>query len=193
LLDLRVGERLGYGMALALVIVAQQIVTVDMIPISNHGLWIDRFIGWSFYWVIFGLVESVFVGYCYFLRQRDEDIDGVVKDANHVVKDNDASSSSNNDDAKQQPLPSMAGSESGSASQMPEEDAPLKKSSRHSSDSALLAIPHPRWRVSFLHTIPLRGLDHFFFFFCLITYTAFVLAMFLTIPKWGSNIPEPWD
>ena len=72
LLDLRVGERLSYGMALALVVVAQQIATGGTIPISNERLWIDKFIGWSFYWVIVGLVESVFVGYLYFLRQDVE-------------------------------------------------------------------------------------------------------------------------
>ncbi|CAB9516021.1 Neuronal acetylcholine receptor subunit alpha [Seminavis robusta] len=69
LLDLRVGERLSYGMALALVVVAQQIATGGMIPISNERLWIDKFIGWSFYWIILGLVESVAVGYLYFFRK----------------------------------------------------------------------------------------------------------------------------
>lgn len=69
LLDLRVGERLSYGMALSLVVVAQQIATGGMIPMSNERLWVDKFVGWSFYWVIVGLVESVFVGYLYFLRQ----------------------------------------------------------------------------------------------------------------------------
>jgi hypothetical protein len=45
LLDLRVGERLGYGMALALVVVAQQIVTGDLTPVSNKRLWVDKFVG----------------------------------------------------------------------------------------------------------------------------------------------------
>lgn len=69
LLDLRVGERLSYGMALALVVVAQQIATGGLVPVSNERLWIDKFIGWSFYWVVVGLVESVFVGYLYFMRE----------------------------------------------------------------------------------------------------------------------------
>ena len=69
LLDLRVGERLSYGMALALVVVAQQIATGGLIPVSNERLWIDKFIGWSFYWVVVGLVESVLVGYLYFMRE----------------------------------------------------------------------------------------------------------------------------
>lgn len=69
LLDLRVGERLSYGMSLALVVVTQQIMTGDLIPVSDEFLWIDKFVGWSFYWVIFGLVESVLVGYIYFIRE----------------------------------------------------------------------------------------------------------------------------
>lgn len=40
-----------------------------MIPVSNERLWIDKFIAWSFYWVIVGLLESVFVGYIFFLRE----------------------------------------------------------------------------------------------------------------------------
>ena len=56
-------------MALALVIVAHQIVTVGMIPVSNRTLWINKFIAWSFYWVLVALVQSVFVGFIYFLNQ----------------------------------------------------------------------------------------------------------------------------
>jgi hypothetical protein len=61
LLDFRVGERLSFVLALALVIVAQQIVTADLMPVSDEGLWLDKFVGWSFYWVICVLVESVLI------------------------------------------------------------------------------------------------------------------------------------
>lgn len=47
------------GWLLALVVVAQQIATSGMIPVSNERLWIDKFVGWSFYWVFVGLLESV--------------------------------------------------------------------------------------------------------------------------------------
>ena len=69
---MRVGERLGFGMALALVIVAAQIVTFDLVPVSNRKLWIDKFVAWSFYWVLGVLVQSVFVGFLYFLREDQE-------------------------------------------------------------------------------------------------------------------------
>ena len=72
LLDMRVGERLGFGMALTLVVVAQQIVTSELIVISNVRLWIDKFVGWSFYWVLFTMVQSVVIGYLYYLREDRE-------------------------------------------------------------------------------------------------------------------------
>ena len=43
-----------------------------MIPVSNQKLWIDKFVGWSFYWVIFGLVQSVLIGFIYYLREDRE-------------------------------------------------------------------------------------------------------------------------
>ena len=70
LLDVRVGERLSYGVALALVIVAQQIVTSGMLPVSEAHLWVEKYIQWSFYWVIFCIVESIAVGYIFFLEEH---------------------------------------------------------------------------------------------------------------------------
>ena len=72
LLDMRVGERLGFGMALTLVVVAQQIITSSMIVISNVSLWIDKFVGWSFYWVLFTMVQSVVIGFLYYVREDRE-------------------------------------------------------------------------------------------------------------------------
>jgi hypothetical protein len=43
-----------------------------LIPVSNQRLWIDKFVGWSFYWVIFGLVQSVMIGFIYYLREDRE-------------------------------------------------------------------------------------------------------------------------
>ena len=56
-------------MALTLVIVAQQIVSSGLLPVSDGYMWIDKYVGWSFYWVIFGLIESVAMGYFYFIRE----------------------------------------------------------------------------------------------------------------------------
>merc|ERR1719343_685821 len=68
LLDVRVGERLGFGMALALVVVTNQIVTTGMTPISNQRLWLDKFVAHSFYFVLWGVIQSVMVGFLYFIR-----------------------------------------------------------------------------------------------------------------------------
>jgi hypothetical protein len=56
-------------MALALVVVAQQILTTGLAPVSNQRLWLDKFVGWSFYWVLFGVVESVLIGFLFYVRE----------------------------------------------------------------------------------------------------------------------------
>ena len=63
---------MGYSVALALVVIAHQIVTVEMIPRSARILWINKFMAWSFYWVMFALVQSVFVGFVYYLNEDFE-------------------------------------------------------------------------------------------------------------------------
>ena len=70
---MRVGERMGFAVALALVIVAAQIVTFDLIPTSSRPLWIDKFIAGSFYWVLFVLIQSVVVSFVYFLVEDHDE------------------------------------------------------------------------------------------------------------------------
>ena len=62
-------ERLGFGMALCLVVVAQQIVTAQLIVVSNERLWLDKLVGWSFYWVLFTMIESAVIGFLYYIRE----------------------------------------------------------------------------------------------------------------------------
>jgi len=66
LIDLRVGERLAYGMSALLVIVAQDIVTSELLPICNERLWIHDITYVSMYFILCALLESVLVGYLYF-------------------------------------------------------------------------------------------------------------------------------
>jgi len=68
-LDLRIGERLSFAMALAVVIVAQQIITSDRLPVSRAPLWIDTLVVYSFYWLVLVMVESVVIGFLYFLQE----------------------------------------------------------------------------------------------------------------------------
>jgi hypothetical protein len=67
LLDLRVGERLSFGMALLLVLAANSIVTAQYLPVTNERLFAKTLINASFYWVMVGLMESVLVGYLFFV------------------------------------------------------------------------------------------------------------------------------
>ena len=68
LLDLRVGERLTYGLTVLLVIIAQDIVTSTLLPISDERLWINVLLNGSFYWVLITLLESVFVMWLLFVN-----------------------------------------------------------------------------------------------------------------------------
>jgi len=73
LLDQRVGERLGFGVSILLVMVAQSIVTADMLPIAKPALWIDSFALWSYYWVVIAVFESVVVAYLYYAESEEEE------------------------------------------------------------------------------------------------------------------------
>jgi len=66
-LDLRVGERLTYGLTVMLVIIAQDISTSSLLPITDKRLWINTFVNGSFYWVLIANLESIFVAWLYFL------------------------------------------------------------------------------------------------------------------------------
>lgn len=55
--------------ALALVVVPQQILTTGMIQVSNQQLWFNKFVSWSFYWVLFRVIQSVLIGFIYFIQE----------------------------------------------------------------------------------------------------------------------------
>lgn len=255
LLDLRVGERLSYGMALALVVVAQQINTSGLIPVSNERLWIDKFIGWSFYWVIVGLLESVFVGYIYFLREdmhakitneeekRTKIYDGVdqsalmasntsppetvavaaaeaaatngshqeeaepivvpEKERQSTVSFQDDTNGDPKNDATSQPqqhgeeeeisIPPLTFKQQLKATAVSSQPTTTQKAPPKKTLSRTLTkrdlSQHCKvgkyWR--WMYTISLRALDRFFFFFTLVTYSLFLMAMFASIQYWGMN------
>jgi len=66
LLDLRLGERLGFGLNILLVNVAQDIITNAFIPISEEKLWLVTFIQASTYWIFAALFETIFVSWIYY-------------------------------------------------------------------------------------------------------------------------------
>lgn len=72
-LDLRLGERLSYGLTVLLVIIAQDIATASLLPITDKQLWINTFVEGSFYWVLITNLESVFVAWLYYLGDDNDD------------------------------------------------------------------------------------------------------------------------
>ncbi|CAB9509675.1 receptor subunit alpha-type acr-16 [Seminavis robusta] len=242
LLDLRVGERLSYGMALTLVVVAQQIATGGTIPISNERLWIDKFIGWSFYWVIVGLVESVIIGYIYFLREDkaaqlspgggNRIYDGMQASVYAAQPGSKSGEEEDHDRDKDAPFhnPSKRGNYSSneqvtdvvdcdnsasyldmlkarptqhtqsiSADNGPGQFTTLKQQLQRSSsveETDLPAVGPGQQTIvgawKWVYTISLRKIDRFFFFFTLVTYTLFVIAMFISRPYWGRNLENVW-
>ena len=64
-LDQRLGERLGFGVSLLLVMVAQSILTAELIPRCEELLWVNTFTSVSLYFMFFAAFESVFVAALY--------------------------------------------------------------------------------------------------------------------------------
>jgi len=164
LLDMRVGERIGFGMALALVVVAQQIVTISLIPVSNQNLWIDKFISWSFYWVIFGLVQSVLIGFLYYVREDHE--------AKTVGRRLEGMSAESREDVME-----TAETNDGSNSD----------SSSNTKERASTKERAKKW----FYSCRLRKFDYFCLVLMLISYTVYIIVMFSTNANgtWARNEP----
>jgi hypothetical protein len=193
LLDLRVGERLGFGMALALVVVAQQIVTSGLTPISNQRLWLDKFVAWSFYWVLFGVIQSVCIGFLYYIRE-----DRMARKEN-----------------KRLTLMSLPARESmmGRARAAAEEEAAAEEAGRYPkensaasrgreeaemmlTDSTLVEERREGCCGDFLYTFSLRKLDIISLTIAVVTYTIFISLMLYLVrstDSWLSDEPKWFD
>lgn len=155
LLDLRVGERLGFGMALALVVVAQQIVTSGMTPISDQNLWLDKFVGWSFYWVLVGVIESVLIGFLFYVRE------------DKLAKDEERRRQQNATAEELEPL-SMETIEETKPTGIDSEPTSAK-------GSRITTL----WKLV-IYKMPIRKLDIFALIMCVLTYSAFIVIMYST-------------
>lgn len=207
LLDVRIGERLGFSVALTLVVVAQQIVTTDLTPISNQRLWLDKFITYSFYFVLIGVIQSVWIAFLHFLR-----MDNVNKQER---ANTEATPDGTNEKElelqplttkKQEPendiffdtvaevdsgrvLDSTASIESGVDSEINFNEKPL--------DEGTVTIEfHPNAIVNYLFfEIPLRKLDLIAFCTTVFLYSVFLVAMVLVgkYDAWPRNDPNWFD
>ena len=72
-LDVRLGERLGFGLSILLVSVAQDIITNEYIPISQERLWLVLFIQCSTYWIFLAIFETIFCAWVYYKAGRSDD------------------------------------------------------------------------------------------------------------------------
>lgn len=187
-------------MALALVVVAQQIVTTGMTPVSNQRLWLDKFVSWSFYWVLFGVIQSVLIGFIYFLRE------------DHVAKREEKRLSTMSSDerkimmkkeelrvaavAAQQMLPSAP-----SQNFTVEESVILTENTNNSefhegnndtTPTAVFEEERSSCSKTFLYTFSLRKMDFVSLFVALVTYTIYIVIMLSTgtSDNWLTNEPK---
>jgi len=177
LLDLRVGERLGFGMALALVVVAQQIVTSGLTPVSDQRLWMDKFVAWSFYWVLFGVVQSVSIGFLFYVREDRQ-----------AHKENKRLTMMSVEARKYMMKRAAAEQETAVAStteENSEEERMMMLTTHHEKESVSL-------KDCFFYTFSLRKFDFLSLFFAIVTYTAFIVIMFSTgrTDVWLTNEPN---
>lgn len=171
LLDMRVGERLGFGMALALVIVAQQIVTTDLSPVSNQLLWLDKFVAWSFYWVLFGVLQSVIIGFMFYIQEDKLEKEEKTERRSMLLQLEDLKRA---EEAAEESV-ALADGQEGDVSQKNETKSAPKKGC--------------------LYTASLRKIDLISLAFAVATYTAYVIIMFSTVSSgaWLSNEPRRFN
>ena len=186
LLDIRVGERLSFGIAMALVVVAQQIVTSGLLPISNERLWIDRFITLSFYWIVFSLAQTVLIAYFFFLhdsskqppasdaeKRKPEALETV---AEEPLEEQEAQSDNEQPDNEQRPS-------------MKKENSVFFKHQENFQTFKKLLL-HKEKSPAKLRL--LRRFDRFCFFVTFGSYTIFIIAMFASLGLWKDKVLNNW-
>ena len=201
LLDLRIGERLGFGMALALVVVAQQIVTTGMTPVSDQRLWLDKFVAWSFYWVLFGVVQSVFIGFLFYVREDRQ----AQKENKRLTMMSVKSRKSMMKRAAAEQETAVAASEENSEEERmmlahhEKESAPPETSTSSSDEHTSTVVDASPSKDGFIYTFSLRKWDFLSLILAIVTYSAFIVVMFSTgqtdvwlrnEPKWFSEENE---
>ena len=198
-------------MALALVIVTQQIVTSDLLPVSNQRLWLRKFTTFSFYWVFMSVIQSVLVVFLYYIRvdhqAKKESINielmhsnvrgsimlravaakiklrGVVAAA---IAEEERMLPYQHD--KEQNIPPETLS---LAVEAPEEQNSLTHQHDEAQSIQPASLLSPQ-KVCWIYTFDLRKFDFSCFVFAVVTYTAFIVFMFMTSSTnmWLRNEPK---
>jgi len=161
-------------MALALVVVAQQLITVDLSPVSNQRLWMKTFVSLSFYWLFFVIVQSVIIGFLYYIREDHQ-----------AKKEGKRLSMMLPGGEERQAL--MGRSQEQEEDSNEEENA-LQETTKSSPDGVEMAgeddLPNktePTKKDHFLYTFSLRRFDMWCLFFAFSTYTGFIVYMFVSV------------
>lgn len=199
--------------------VAQQIVTAELIVISNERLWIDKLVGWSFYWVLFTMIESAVIGFFYYIRE-----DRVAKRENTrlsmtsvtariaMMKETSSSNDGDNNDREggheRLPLKDDGNENATMNGEIAEEERERERMGK-------VAIHKPPRTIEsggnngeeqeekyssrtckWLKTVSLRKVDYGCLVFSILTYTAFLAAMFITVEHtkfWIAQDPFWYD
>ena len=66
------GERIGFGVSVVLVIIAQEIITNDYIPLGSEQLWLTMFIQGSTYFTFLSLFETIMMNWLYYFYLRKQ-------------------------------------------------------------------------------------------------------------------------
>jgi len=152
-MDVRIGERMGFSLTICLVLVASQIIATQITPISNESLWLEKFVTWSFYWVLAGVLQTVMIGFLFYLRE----------DAQEKANKKETRRAKGGDE-EEEPLTLGMMERKPSVSADEESSTPLSESSVH----------------KFLYTFPLRKVDLVCFFFAIVSYASFLSWLFIS-------------
>ena len=175
-------------MALALVIVAQQIVTGGLLPVSDQRLWLGEFVSWSFFWVLTSVIQSALVGFLHYVRIDLQ----AKKESKHLDLMNSNASGSMMLRASAAAAEYDAdAAEAAEAVEAPEEQNSLTQQHDKAQNIPPASLSSQQ-NDSWFYTFSLRKFDAFCFVSAVVTYTTFIVVMFMTSSTkiWLRNEPS---
>jgi len=185
-LDIRLGERFGYVISLLLVIVASDIITSSMLPTCDEHLWLDTLSLYSTFFVMFGLFETVIVGYLHYLDLEDDDEEEAEEEKKRIEqifkkevlsKDVKLSSFVETGSSLDNQLSSTKISSPMESDDLKSTSSTVKKTSKRSISDVFFKA---RKRSESWQERRIRQLDRFCIFFVTTSYTIFLIVMFAT-------------
>ncbi len=192
-----------------------------MIPVSTKTLWVNKFIAWSFYWVLFTLVQSVIVGYIYFLKEDFQAEEEEIRKSSAVPVENGVAGVIDSDSAKGPDNNSVGsnngstkGSQSNNAEEKPLMDGTFhKKPFYHICSTRKFDCKSPQFRfvsmrlqlcsysqgysgltLILFQLFPAISIADICMALCFLSYTIFIIAMFTSVrgKGWAQQESE-WD